>query len=176
MSNKSHSSKSELKESPDQRNAVPAMTDVDNGSVGDAVDEDFDIYDSNALVDRAYSLFTLDKSTVRLVRPVIEKKDRKTYIHNFTEVCKSIGRNQDEIQQFLGRELQMATSVKENGSLKIDAIVRATGSIENILRTYVTEYVMCKACKSCKTKTVKEDRITFLECTACKSKSALSKS
>lgn len=154
------------------------MNQTQSNTVDKHDDEHFDEereYNTEDLLDRAYRSFILDTGRIKLVKPMFEKKDRKSYIHNFSEVCKSIGRDQEEVKRFLSRELQMESSFKENGSLKIDAIVRSAGMIEKILQNYVIEFVMCKSCKSCKTTTTREDRITFLVCNACKAKVAIHK-
>lgn len=124
-------------------------------------------YDTEYLLDRAYLMFSLDKSQTRLVPPIFEKKDRKSYVHNFLDVCKSIDRDPEEVRKFLGRELNMETSFKESGSLKIDALVKNSGMIEKLIIRYVSEYVQCKSCKSCKTSTEKINRITYLVCKTC---------
>jgi len=105
----------------------------------------------------------------------LEKKDKKSYINNFIDVCKSINRDSEEIRSFLGKELRMETSMKENKSLKIDGMVRSVGMIENIIKNYVINHVMCKSCKSCKTNVIKEGRINYLVCTTCNAKMAIDK-
>lgn len=133
------------------------------------------MYDVNSLLDRAYNSFVLDRKKLKLVPPNIEKKDRKTYIHNFTDICNSINRNVDDIRIFIGKELSVDTSIKENGALKIDTIIKSSNIIENVIKKYIIDHVMCKLCKSCRTKTHKIDRILYLECETCKSKCAIEK-
>lgn len=132
-------------------------------------------YDLDFLINRAYRSFNLDRGKIKLVTPIFEKKDRKSYIHNFQEVCKSINRSPDEIRVYIGKEVNKETSIKEDGSLKIDGMPKSAGVIEGCIKNYVINYVMCKACKSCKTKIQKIDRITYLICDACKSQRAFGK-
>jgi translation initiation factor 2 beta subunit (eIF-2beta)/eIF-5 len=132
-----------------------------------------DIYDIEYLLDRAYGSFSLDKSKIKIVMPVFAKKDRKSYIYNFQEVCRSINRSPDDVRIYLGKELNMDTSIKENGTLKIDGMPKTAGIIEKFIKEYVIDYVMCKACKSCKTNVKKVDRINFLVCETCKSKQTI---
>lgn len=136
---------------------------------------DKQMYDVNFLLDRGYDAFALNKSKLKLVQPNFTKKDRKTYVDNFEDVCKSIGREPEDIRVFLKKELQMNSSFMQDGTLKIDAMVKNAGMIESALVTYVKTYVMCKSCNSCKTHTEKVDRLTFLVCTTCKARKALSK-
>lgn len=134
-----------------------------------STNDNIDVYNVDDLLDRAYASFSLDRSRTKIVPPIFAKKDRKSYVHNFVEVCKSINRDPEEVRKFLGRELNMETSFKENESksLKINAIVRNGSTVENIIYKYVVEHVQCKSCKSCKTVTQRVDRLTYLVCNTC---------
>lgn len=132
-------------------------------------------YDTDYLLDRAYSSFKLDKGKIKLTRIMFEKRDKKTYIDNFQEVCASMNCDQNELKKYISREIQMDTSIKENGSLKIDGMVRSKESIETIIKDYIINNIMCKACKSCKTRRIKEGRVMYLECLTCRSKQTLEK-
>jgi translation initiation factor 2 subunit 2 len=133
------------------------------------------IYDINFLLDRAYGSFTLDKGNIRLVEPIFEKKDRKSYVHNFQEICKGLNRTPEQIKLFFEKELNMGTSIKENGSLKIDGMPQTQTVINKIIKTYINNYIRCQSCKSCKTKVEKVDRIIYLVCDVCKSSKATEK-
>jgi translation initiation factor 2 beta subunit (eIF-2beta)/eIF-5 len=140
------------------------MTDIENFT-----------YDIDYLLDRAYGSFTLDRGNDKLVRPIYERKDRKSYIHNFQDVCASLNRTPEEVRVYLAKELNMDTSIKEDGSLKIDGMAKSAGMIEGFIKQYVIDHIMCKSCKSRKTHIRREDRITFLECDTCKSSYAVKK-
>ena len=45
--------------------------------------------------------------------------------------------------------------------------------MEKILRPYIKEYILCKTCNRANTKLVKQDRLTFLECIDCSSRSTV---
>jgi translation initiation factor 2 subunit 2 len=135
------------------------------------------VYDFRNLMNRGYQTFETsikESKTKTIIPPDFFKQDRKSYIRNFQAVCTSIGRDSEDIRVYLTKELSMDTSIKEDGSLKIDAIVKSVAMIQNILRNYITEFVMCKSCSSCNTDLAKIDRITFLICKSCKSKRAIS--
>lgn len=136
---------------------------------------ELNIYDIDALLDRAYSSFIVDKSRTKITPPNFAKKDRKSYIYNFLDVCKSIDRDPEEVKKFLSRELNMETSFKEDGALKIDAIVRNAGIIEKLITNYIKDFVQCKACLSCKTTTQRVDRLTYLVCKACGARVTITK-
>ena len=138
-------------------------------------DMEMGIYDINFLLDRAYESFTLDRGKIKLVEPKFDKKDRKSYVHNFQEVCQSMNRTPEQIKAFFEKELNMKTSIKEDGSLKIDGMPKTQSVIEKIIKDYVINYIMCKSCKSCKTQVQKIDRITYLVCDVCKSSRSIEK-
>lgn len=132
-------------------------------------------YDVEFLLDRAYNSFSLNNEKISLVAPKLIKENRKSYVPNFQEVCKSINRDPDDVRKFIGDELQKGTSIKENGQLKIDITIRSVGIIESLIKKYIIEFVRCKSCKSCKTTTQKIGRITYLVCDACKSRLSVDK-
>lgn len=131
-------------------------------------------YDIEYLLDKAYNSFTLNKGKIKLVRPIIENKDRKSYIVNFKTVCNSINRKSDTVQSFLQKELQIDTSIKDDGRLKIDKTLKKT-LIEGHFKNYIIEHVMCKSCKSIKTHNEKNGRIEYLICDMCKCKIAINR-
>jgi translation initiation factor 2 beta subunit (eIF-2beta)/eIF-5 len=150
----------------DQAKDVKDVNDVNNVK---------DVYDIDWLLDRAYSTINTSNKNVKLPQPKIEKKDRKTYFHNFNNICKILDRDPEIVRIYMARELQLAITVKENGSLKINGMRGITpASIEKLLRGYITQRVMCASCKSCKTTEQKIDRVTYLLCNICKSKRAFS--
>jgi len=136
-----------------------------------------DCYDINYLLDRAYSSFSLEKDRIKYVLPKLERKDRKIYVTNFEDICNSMKRDADSVRLYISKELNMDTSIKKNGYLKIDGTSKniTEDTIKKFISEYITFYVMCSACKSCKTTTLKEDRITFLVCETCKCKKAVTK-
>ena len=125
-----------------------------------------DIYQIDFLLDRVYDTLTLDRGKIKLEKPLLINKDRKSYIPNFIEMSKSVNRTAEELRLFFQEELRMDTSFKENGCLKIDTIVRKQ-MIETIYKSFVVDHIMCKTCKSIKTHIEKEKRIKYLICETC---------
>jgi translation initiation factor 2 subunit 2 len=134
-------------------------------------------YNLEYLLDRAYDMFKPDRKKFKFVEPELEKKDRKAYITNFQDVCNSMKRDPDEIRMFIGKELNMDTSIKKDGNLKIDGTSKnlTVELLKKFLGEYINNNIMCQACKSFKTTMQKVDRITFLVCDICKSKKAIAK-
>ncbi len=134
-----------------------------------------EVYDIEYLLDRAYGSFTINVGKLKFVTPKCKNENKKTYIINFLEVCESINREPEELKRFISNELQMSTSIKGTGYLKINGILKNPKIIETLVRNFVVEYVMCKTCRSCKTKTEKESggRIIYMICNACGCKKAI---
>lgn len=130
-------------------------------------------YTTEYLLDRAYESFSMEKKKMNITPPEFERKDRKSYIKNFAKLCQSLGREPEEIRLYIGKELQMDTSIKDGGILKIDGLVQRVGEIEKIIEEFVKNNMMCKSCNSCKTKTQKVGRLTYMICEVCKSKLAI---
>src|SRR5206468_757284 len=97
----------------------------------------------------------------------------------FRDVCTSIGyitpADEIKIKKYLEKELQTSSSIKKDGRLKFDIIIKSTGSIEKHMSVYITHYIMCDACKSINTERQKISRVNFLVCRSCNSKRALAK-
>jgi len=129
------------------------------------------LYDIDYLLDRAYGSFTIQKGRVKLVKPIIQNKNRKSYIINFNDVCKSINRSTSNVKKHIERGLQIPTSIKEDGRLKIDKAVKSF-MIQNVIKNYIVENIMCKSCRSIKTIIEKHNRIEYLICKTCKCKIA----
>lgn len=125
-----------------------------------------DIYQIDFLLDRVYDTLTLDRGKIKLEKPILVNKDKKSYIPNFIEMSKSVNRTAEELRLFFQEELRMDTSFKENGCLKIDTIVR-NQMVEAIYKSFVVDHIMCKTCKSIKTHIEKEKRIKYLICETC---------
>jgi translation initiation factor 2 beta subunit (eIF-2beta)/eIF-5 len=180
MSNSKSSSEINTKDRKKEKKSVKTIKDNDDSKTLKEtkvanITMEFINYDKEFLLDRAYNSFSLDKKRMSFAQPEFETKDRKSYIHNFKKLCQSLNRDPEEIRTYIGKELQMDTSIKENGALKIDAIVKPANRIEGILRDFIKDNVMCQSCKSCKTITKKIDRLTYMICDVCKSKRAISK-
>lgn len=134
-------------------------------------------YSLDSLIDRLYS--TLNKNNIvnknaklSIDRPNVAFANKKTYFQNFTSICKSLNRNVLDVQKFYDDELSTKSSIDSNGILIIDGIFKGKG-ITNVLKSYLTHYVICKECNSSDTSLKKQNRILFLVCAKCLSEKAL---
>jgi translation initiation factor 2 subunit 2 len=91
---------------------------------------------------------------------------KKTIFVNFADICNRLKRSPENVIQFLYAELGTTGSVDGNSRLIIKGRFQQK-QIQNILRRYIAEYVLCKTCKSPNTKLNKDNRLIFMQCESC---------
>lgn len=126
----------------------------------------------NRLYTKLYSCnpeLTQKRDRIKL-KPLEVSKDgtKKTVFANFSNLCKELNRDKDHLMFFITSELCANASIDGNERL----IIRGRYSpshIEKIVRNYITQYVLCKGCKSMDTFIDKDKltRLTFLRCNVC---------
>ncbi|CAF0767211.1 unnamed protein product [Didymodactylos carnosus] len=94
---------------------------------------------------------------------------KRTSFSNFGEICKSLKRQEKHLHQYLLAELGTTGSVDANNALTIKGRFQQK-QIESVLRSYIKEYVICKTCRSPETLLQKEERLSVLQCTNCRSR------
>ena len=132
------------------------------------------LYDDDFMINRVINSMDNNIKKVSIIQPNISKLNRKTYIFNFCEFCVSIRRNNQHVKMYLESELSVDSSITESGALILDKIFESSRVLA-ILEQYINEFVICKEtkCKSKCTNFQKEDRINYLVCEVCKSKTAI---
>lgn len=133
-------------------------------------------YTEEELFDRCYQLINDKKGTPdqkkQHLTPIFDKQGRKTQITNFKEICEALNRKMDDFQKFLQDELSTQSSITESGAILLNKPYKPK-QVRPTLDKYVKSRVCCSQCKSLNTLLKKEGKITFLECTMCRSKNAL---
>lgn len=95
----------------------------------------------------------------------------RTIIHNFKEIADTLNRPPHHLMKFLTREMATAGIIERDRAIFQG---RFSGEgLQNLVKRYTREYVMCPICKRPDTKIVKEKRLYFLVCDACGAKSSL---
>lgn len=89
----------------------------------------------------------------------------KTVITNFNQIANLLRRPQDHMVKYVLKELGTPGAMKNN-TLMMGAKIPASRVNEKI-RQYANEFVLCNECGKPDTKLEKEGNITFLKCTAC---------
>lgn len=92
----------------------------------------------------------------------------KTIITNFGKICQYIRRECKDLLKYLNKEL--AAPAEMHGQKAIFIGKYSSNTINEKIKKYVKEYVICRECGKPDTKIVKEGRITFLKCGACGAK------
>ena len=121
------------------------------------------------LLDRAYKeLPEVKVSSERFEIPRVQSiiQGSKTIIANFARIAQIFRRDVDHLQKYLLRELATPGEIKKSGSVIIGTKISASRINEKI-RQYANEFVLCLECGKPDTKIEKEGSILFLKCTAC---------
>jgi len=134
------------------------------------------IYSLEFLLDRTFKELNerdLNKYNKLIIpKPDVIYVNRKTLFKNFREVCYKLNRKENDVKLFLDTELSTSSSIDINGYLVINGNFKQVG-IQKILGQYIKEFILCRQCNSSETEIMKENRITFLNCLKCLSKTAI---
>ncbi|PWZ02046.1 hypothetical protein BCV70DRAFT_142488, partial [Testicularia cyperi] len=115
-----------------------------------------------------------EKKKFTMVPPQVARDgSKKTIFANVVDICKRMHRQPEHVIQFLFAELGTIGSVDGSQRLVIRGRFQPK-QIENVLRRYITEYVICKTCKRPETVLTKENRIFFVTCEKCGSQRSVS--
>ena len=93
----------------------------------------------------------------------------RTVISNFLQIASTLRREVDHMLKFVLKELATPGEIKKSGSLIMGTKVPAS-RINDKIRQYANEFVLCFECGKPDTQIVKEDVLTYLKCTACGAK------
>lgn len=129
-------------------------------------------FDYEKLLEKARE--NLPKSRLEAERFEIPKvighiQGNKTIISNFLQIASAFGRDPDHLLKFVLKELAAPGELKKSGSLIIGTKIAASRINEKI-KKYAEEYVICKECGKPDTKIEEEGGYYFLRCTACGAK------
>ena len=90
----------------------------------------------------------------------------RTILSNFLQIAVILGREPEHLLKYILRELATPGEIKKSGSVIIGTKISASRINEKI-RQYANEFVLCLECGKPDTKIEKEGSILFLKCTAC---------
>ena len=120
------------------------------------------------LLDEAYKKVKQVTSSVeRFEIPKVEGhfEGRKTILTNFFQIAEHIRRNPEHFQKFILRELAVSGQ-RESDRLVLNMKVPSE-KINQKIEQYAKEFVICRECGKPDTELIKEDRLTFIKCSAC---------
>jgi len=92
----------------------------------------------------------------------------KTIISNFEQIADALGRPVEHLLKYVLRELATPGEMRK-GALIIGRKISAARINEKI-KNYANDFVICQECRKPDTQLLKEDRITFMKCLACGAK------
>ncbi|HZX45233.1 MAG TPA: translation initiation factor IF-2 subunit beta [Candidatus Nanoarchaeia archaeon] len=113
------------------------------------------------------SVFEKERFEIPKIRGHIQ--GNKTILTNFLQVADTLRRPSEHLLKYILKELATPGDIKKNGSVIIGAKISAS-RINDKVRQYAIEFVLCSECAKPDTKIEKEDKFTFLKCHACGAK------
>lgn len=124
----------------------------------------------NKLLDEAYEKIKPIKETGRFEIPEVEHhiEGNKTVITNFNQICSYIRRKPEHLLKFLLRGLATSGSIKGNNLILQRKI--SSMKLNEKIKQYVQEFVLCRECKKPDTELIKQEKFMFVHCLACGAK------
>ena len=96
----------------------------------------------------------------------------RTIIGNINQIADVLRRDINHLLKYVLKELAAPGEIKKSGALIIGTKVPASRINEKI-RKYAEEYVLCRECGKPDTKIDKEEGISYLKCSACGSRDVI---
>jgi len=92
----------------------------------------------------------------------------KTIITNFSQICSHLRRKCEHLAKFLQRELASPGKIEGERLILIKKVPSL--KINEKIKDYIKEFVLCRECKKPDTELIKKDEFMFLHCLACGAK------
>jgi translation initiation factor 2 subunit 2 len=115
------------------------------------------------------SVFNAERFEIPKVVGHIE--GNKTIISNFHQIAGVLRRTAEHLLKFVLRELATPGDLRQN-MLILKAKIPAS-KINEKIRKYANEFVICSECGKPDTKIIKEGPVSYLKCNACGAKHAV---
>ena len=110
------------------------------------------------------SVFVKERFEIPKIRGHIQ--GNRTILSNFLQIADILGRKPEHLLKYILKELATPGEIKKSGSVIVGTKVGA-GRINEKVRQYANEFVLCGECGKPDTKIEKEGKFTFLKCHAC---------
>jgi len=104
-------------------------------------------------------------SRFEIPRAIVQSSGKQTYIRNFGDIARTLRREPKQIAKYLFKELAIP-GVLKGGELVLQAKI-GTSMIEQRIKDYVTDFVLCNECGKPDTNIISEQGISFIKCEAC---------
>jgi translation initiation factor 2 subunit 2 len=116
------------------------------------------------------SVHAADRFEVPRVRGHIQGS--RTIISNFSEISSTLRRESNHLLKFILKELATPGEMKNNGYVVMGSKVAAS-RINDKIKLYAKQYVICPECGKPDTKITKEKEVSYMKCQACGAKSPI---
>ena len=93
----------------------------------------------------------------------------RTIISNFLQIASTLRRDVDHLLKYVLKELATPGEIKKSGALILGTKVPAS-RINDKIRHYANEFVLCIECGKPDTQIIKEGDLNYMKCTACGAK------
>ena len=90
----------------------------------------------------------------------------RTIVSNFLQIASTLRRDVEHLLKYVLKELATPGEIKKSGALILGTKVPASRINEKI-RQYANEFVLCFECGKPDTSIIKEEGLTYMKCTAC---------
>ena len=134
-----------------------------------------ELYTTESLLNRFYTQVAekmQQSSSVSINALKVKSENKKTYISEFTKLCAELNRPQLEVMNYIRDELQASISISEKGDAVVIGMYKQH-KINEKVKKYIEEHVMCSQCKSLNTEIKKIDRVHTMCCNKCSAKRSL---
>ena len=109
----------------------------------------------------------------KITPPIMKRQGtKKVSYENFMEHANFLKRDSKPFMTYILNEMGTTGNPTDKGGLLIRGKFSAS-QMEKILRGYIKEYVLCKTCKTPDTTLTKIDRLTYMDCEKCSSRSTV---
>lgn len=93
----------------------------------------------------------------------------RTILTNFTQIAQALRREPEHMLKYVLKEIATPGEIKRSGSVIFGSKIAAS-RINDKIKKYTHEFVLCSECGKPDTKLEKESNFTYLKCTACGAK------
>ena len=112
------------------------------------------------------------KERFEIPKAVGHMQGNRTVITNFLQIASSLRREVDHMLKYVLKELATPGEIKKSGALILGTKVPASRINEKI-RQYANEFVLCLECGKPDTALVREGELTYMKCAACGTKNVV---
>lgn len=124
--------------------------------------------DYERLLDRALEAIpkaVFERSRFEVPQADVATVGNRTLLRNFRSIASTLNRTPEHLMKYLLRELGAAGNIEGGQAIFQGRFLKAT--IDDRLKRYVEEFVLCRECGKPDTKIIKHERIYMLRCEAC---------